>query len=777
MEKVLSLNEYQQGAYRIEKAELDEVLGLIKNVLPLYKYAFLDEYWPYVAQHKTKLQPYPPKKYSSSTNAMILVMLLSIRKKIGFASEKEDIDKNIKLAKSRYFEEVFKDNVFKNSSASYGINDPLNLYWARILCDEDGGDKYIASVNSGIKERLYDKKKPRQLSCLLQFKKNNKIDQQEHPFIALYAYRCALYAKHHEGIAELYYNFFELRLHQHLSFKSIPDSRFDPAELVFCLEGMLLSKPSSISKEILHRVFEVLSEAQDTTPCWRPVNPIYAAPQGQIFLPLSIEVGMSLLNIFGEIDRDSNPQSYFAKYFPMLQRYFRWLKAQEKTIRLIDLIDEDEPREVSGWESEHVGNEGVIHIWQTSLILDYLASYARLLKKHIAKQFLISSGLSVQYNEYPQKGKCCIFADSNPFYEFLDISDFKYNVPQFVFKKFMQSRKSKSDNVNCAQDVGCCSKNNCPVGFSCIGAGSNTKEKSMFSLLLYGPPGTGKSFFTKEMARCLKQKHITVTPSDFLANGSAEIEARAKGIFACLMEQEDAVILFDEIDQFILDRDSKRYREQSDVFKLLTPGMLPKFQDLRENAKCIFVIATNYAERIDPAIVRLGRVDVMIPLMPPSWEMRKLMCTEGLSGKGFSLSQCREVATATSLYTWNELTTLIKKLCEKSNEILSSDQSDSLASFIKSNSTANLTFPKVFQRFGWEAEKNDLAIGDSDNHAETKIIEELALMCIIYGINIASGTDELESIGILRPNLREAVSKKIEDLFNRYNLTRATQHL
>lgn len=772
MEKVLSLKEYQQSAYREEKAEFDEVVGLIKNVLPLYKFAFLGSYWPYVAQHNAPLKPYGKKSYSGSTNAMIMVMLSSIKEKIGFTSEKEAIERNIKLAKNEYFKNVFKNNKFHSFSKSYGINDPLNLYWAHILCEEDNRNQLKSSVHDIIKKLIYYRNQPRDLSKLLRFEKNNKIDQQQHSFVALYAYRCALRANLHEGVTEQYYNFFELRLHQHLSFKSIPDSRFDPSELVFCLEGMLLSKPSSVSSEILHRVFEVLGEAQDTTPCWRPVNPIYAAPQGQVFLPLSIEVGMSLLSVFEKIDSDCKPQSYFAKYLPILQRYFRWLKAQEKTIKF---KDGDIFYDVSGWESEHVGNEGVIHIWQTALILDYLASYAKLLKKHIAKQFLISSGLSVQHNEYSQKGKCCVFSNSNPFPTHLGNSDFTYNVPKYVFENFILSRKSNAGVFNCAQNVECCSGKNCPARFSCIGIErGNAKEKSKFSLLLYGPPGTGKSFFTKEIARCLKWKHITVTPSDFLADGSAEIEARAKGIFACLMEQEDAVILFDEIDQFILDRDSRRYREQTDVFKLLTPGMLPKFQDLRDKAKCIFVIATNYAERIDPAIVRLGRIDVKIPLMPPSWEMRKLMCQEELSKNGFDEPLCHAIALSTSFYTWNELKKLIEKISENSVNILKDNQAEGVIKFISMYSAANLTFKKVFQRFGWEPNESDLTAGSSDNYAEKMIIEELALMCMLYGVDIDSGKNQFLEITKEKPVLRNAVFEEIDRLFQQFPQARAT---
>lgn len=747
MEIKLSLKEYQQGAYRTEKAELEEVFCLIKRVLPLYRHAFINEYWPYVASHLTPLKPCAPENYSASTNAMIMVMLSSIKEKIGFACEEKEIEENIKSAKKKYFDYVFGKIEFRNKSNSYGSNDPLNLYWAYKLCKEDEKKLLLASVSNAIESRLYKEKYPRELNSLLNFE-DKTVDQQEHSFIALYAYRCAICANACEGITEKYYNFFELRLHQHLSFNSIPDSRFDPAELVFCLEGMLLSKPSSVSEEILHRVFSVLGEAQNTTPCWRPVNPVYATPQGQIFLPLSIEVGMSLLNIFKSIDNDSRPQSYFAKYLPMLQRYFKWLKAQEKTI---SFVAANKKIYVSGWESEHVGNEGVIHIWQTALILDYLASYAKLLKRHIAKQYLICSGLSVEYSHDVEKCKKCFFENSNPFYDF-NCSDFRYNVPRYVFKNFIAKQKNNDEGFNC-----CCSEE----------IKSDVASESLYSLLLYGPPGTGKSFFTKKIAQCLNWKHITITPSDFLANGSAEIEVRAKGIFSCLMEQENAVILFDEIDQFILDRDSKRYDAQSDVFKLLTPGMLPKFQELRENAKCIFVIATNYAERIDPAIVRLGRIDIKIPLLPPDWKKRKAICLDffdELREKGklkseYTDSDCDIIADHTPLSSWKELTTLLKKVSAEK-------QNDGLDKFVIDNCAINLTFEKVLQRLDKLSAESVEKLNDKKSaySASDGIIEELALMCIVYDKDVATGKKVFEKVFDGFSTIISDVESKISDL-------------
>jgi SpoVK/Ycf46/Vps4 family AAA+-type ATPase len=143
------------------------------------------------------------------------------------------------------------------------------------------------------------------------------------------------------------------------------------------------------------------------------------------------------------------------------------------------------------------------------------------------------------------------------------------------------------------------------------------------SILLYGPPGTGKTTVAEQMAAALGRRLIVITVSDFLAEGGTEIENRAKGVFEVLKAQEDVVVLFDEIDQFLLDRNSSFYDKQTDIFKFLTPGMLTKLQDLRDAEGVIFILATNYYERIDSAIKRSGRIDEHFLLCLPDAKQRQ----------------------------------------------------------------------------------------------------------------------------------------------------------
>jgi len=94
-------------------------------------------------------------------------------------------------------------------------------------------------------------------------------------------------------------------------------------------------------------------------------------------------------------------------------------------------------------------------------------------------------------------------------------------------------------------------------------------------------------------------------------------------IFDVLGAQANVVVLFDEIDRMILDRDSVEYGEQGDIFQFMTPSMLTKIRDLRKRKRLIFLVATNYAERIDAAAKRRGRLDMHGLLPPPDFEARR----------------------------------------------------------------------------------------------------------------------------------------------------------
>jgi hypothetical protein len=152
---------------------------------------------------------------------------------------------------------------------------------------------------------------------------------------------------------------------------------------------------------------------------------------------------------------------------------------------------------------------------------------------------------------------------------------------------------------------------------------------------------------------------IVITVSDFLADGAAEVEARAKGIFQILCDQSDTVILMDEMDQLLLDRDSKQYKLQTGIFQFITNGMLTKLQDLGDAKGTVFFLATNYFERIDSAIRRRGRIDEAYLLSVPDWQQRVVFLKRFLFGKEMikndTTRAARQSAVAAEITKSNDL--------------------------------------------------------------------------------------------------------------------------
>jgi SpoVK/Ycf46/Vps4 family AAA+-type ATPase len=292
-------------------------------------------------------------------------------------------------------------------------------------------------------------------------------------------------------------------------------------------------------------------------------------------MPLSVEVADALLDI-------CELTGHFDQLKESLVNYYEWLMAQRINKRI---RKKGNVVNVIGWRSENAfGPPEVekIHTWTTSRVALFLLNYSKLLDDSLQNNLLQNSGLS-----FKKASDLIPWKDIQP----MDLGRKKQTL-QVIEEQFITPHASTRDSEH------------------------RLNPEGSFSMFLYGPPGTSKTSVAEGLAGRLDLKLVTINVSDFIMLGVEAVEQRAKIIFDVLGELKNIVVLFDEIDRLITDRDSDRYLEQGDILQLMTPSMLTKLNDLRRKRKLLFVVSTNYFERIDRAIRRPGRIDQHFLISP-----------------------------------------------------------------------------------------------------------------------------------------------------------------
>jgi SpoVK/Ycf46/Vps4 family AAA+-type ATPase len=121
---------------------------------------------------------------------------------------------------------------------------------------------------------------------------------------------------------------------------------------------------------------------------------------------------------------------------------------------------------------------------------------------------------------------------------------------------------------------------------------------------------------------------LVVDTSVFLADGLGNVAARIRYVFERLQVLDRCVILFDEIEEFCLDRETPGIGMES---RMLTTAMLTAINDLRRAKRSVFFLATNRLRAFDSAITRPGRFDMQLFVGTPNLEARSILFREELA--------------------------------------------------------------------------------------------------------------------------------------------------
>jgi SpoVK/Ycf46/Vps4 family AAA+-type ATPase len=126
---------------------------------------------------------------------------------------------------------------------------------------------------------------------------------------------------------------------------------------------------------------------------------------------------------------------------------------------------------------------------------------------------------------------------------------------------------------------------------------------------------------------------VELHASHFVAGGLPQVQRTADRIFKQLMQLDRTVILFDEIDELVRERES----EEADAFgRFLTTSMLPRLAELWDRRKVMYFVATNHINYFDSAIIRAERFDAIVPVPPPSFDKKMARIKELLEERGLN---------------------------------------------------------------------------------------------------------------------------------------------
>lgn len=147
-------------------------------------------------------------------------------------------------------------------------------------------------------------------------------------------------------------------------------------------------------------------------------------------------------------------------------------------------------------------------------------------------------------------------------------------------------------------------------------------------MLLYGPPGCGKTFVAEKFAEETGFNFALVKSSDLASSYLHGSQEKIAQLFKQAEAKAPVVLCFDEFDALVPDR--------SNPGSQYVTSEVNEFLSQLNNCaqRGIFVVATsNRPDKIDPAVLRTGRIDKQVYVPLPDREARREMFLLHLKGR------------------------------------------------------------------------------------------------------------------------------------------------
>lgn len=184
--------------------------------------------------------------------------------------------------------------------------------------------------------------------------------------------------------------------------------------------------------------------------------------------------------------------------------------------------------------------------------------------------------------------------------------------------------------------------------------------RSPKGVILHGPPGTGKTLLARALAGSADANFIAVKGGEMLSMYLGESERAVREIFTRARQTAPTVIFFDEMDALAPARNDRN----SETADRVVAQLLTEMDGLSAMRGVLVVAATNRLDRIDPALLRPGRFDLLVPVGLPTVSDRAELFTVHLKKTAHDVLDLAALADLTDGFSGAEIEWMVRRAAQ-----------------------------------------------------------------------------------------------------------------
>lgn len=360
--------------------------------------------------------------------------------------------------------------------------------------------------------------------------------------------------------------------------------------------------PPKINRKVIKAALDTYFAEQQDDGLWERGQPIYKSFRrkgknvGNAYV-FAIDTIGSLLELL--------PAEDFRPHLGKLQKMLEWIEANQSIEVIPDYCDPYSGqcfgKSLRGWASPHLSPEVGPQAWSTAQTATCIFRLKRVVQQ-------------LMHNDVIEEFNGVVNSDRGAHPEAWD---------RLLDSDLGGTEKETTRTIKSVLDERVC----IPFRDSI----SNPSVGAVYSAILFGSPGTAKTTISEAVADKMGWDFVVIDTAAFLADGLTNVASRIRYVFDRLESLRECVILFDEIEEFCLDRESPGLSMES---RMLTTAMLTAINDLRRKKQAVFFLATNRLRAFDAAIIRPGRFDIQLFVGTPNLESRVILLKQAMDKCG-----------------------------------------------------------------------------------------------------------------------------------------------